>query len=359
MSDRQEHFVRPTTSRPPSLFNLSLLAVFFGLVAGLGGYLLGRTFLPTQFNFFNNQPELKINLEQPLVDLANNNQKSIAGIYRSSKVIAGVGEPVYTNNDFLGSAVVVTSDGWLMTTDQVVSGSKEIVLLGNQSYDIKSTKSDKFSGAVFIKIEANGLQPINFQLSDSLKSGERVYTSLDLPSSLDHSFGAALVANTHYILTPYLSTDSLDYYLQVSGDQSARTLAAPYFNVKGDLIGISYQLNQETLLLPAEYLRQAVKHLLNNTSRPIWGMAYIDLENNSGFEEKGDMVYSPTGKPVLAGSLAAKAGIKAGDRLIAINNDLISKDRTVTSILQNYRLGDKIILKINRQGTDQDIEIKP
>ncbi|MFA5126644.1 MAG: S1C family serine protease [Patescibacteria group bacterium] len=358
MSDRREHFVRPTTDRPPSLFNLSLLAIFFGLVAGLGGYLLGRTFLPTQFNFFNNQPDLKINLEQPLVNLADNNQKSIAGIYRSSKVIAGVGEPLYTNNDFLGSAVVVTSDGWLMTTNQVIDGSKEVVLLAGESYDVKATRVDKFSGAVFIKIEASGLQPVNFPLADGLKPGERVYTNLDIPNSLGHSFQSALVASTHYTLTPYLSTDNVDYYLQISGSNT-RILAAPYFNVKGDMIGMGYQLNQETLLLPSEYLRQAVKHLLNNTSRTTWGIAYVDLENNTGFEEKGNMIYGPNGKPLTANSLAAKAGLKAGDRLIAVNNDVISKDRTITSILQNYRSGDKIILKINRQGTEQDLEIKP
>jgi S1-C subfamily serine protease len=112
-------------------------------------------------------------------------------------------------------------------------------------------------------------------------------------------------------------------------------------------------------LLPADYLKQAVKHLLGNTERAVWGISYIDLENNSGLEEKGDYVHNPVlNKAVLVNSPSYKAGLKAKDRIISVNNDAVTKDRTITSILQNYRLGDKIILRVVRDGKEMDLEMK-
>jgi S1-C subfamily serine protease len=125
------------------------------------------------------------------------------------------------------------------------------------------------------------------------------------------------------------------------------------------MIGLSYQLEEQLVLLPADYLKQAVKHLLDNTTRPVWGISYIDLENNSGLEQKGNYVYNTVlSKAVIANSPSHKAGLKAKDRIVAVNNDEVTKDRTITSILQNYRLGDKIILRIVRDGKEMDLEIK-
>ncbi|MCK9641783.1 MAG: S1C family serine protease, partial [Prolixibacteraceae bacterium] len=166
--------------------------------------------------------------------------------------------------------------------------------------------------------------------------------------------------NIHFTSSAYLSTDSIDYYYQLS-DVNIDSLAsaAPFFNLKGELIGLGYKLNEEVVLLPADYLKQAVKHLLDNTERPAWGISYIDLENNSGLEQKGNYVYSSNpSKAVLVNSPSYKAGLKAKDRIISVNNDEVTRDRTITAILQNYRLGDKIILRVARDNKEIDLEMK-
>lgn len=357
MEDRKEHFMRPTFERPPSLVNLTILAAIFGVVAGLGGYLLGKTLLPSSnFGFFTTQPDLKINLEQPLTEAATKNQKSIAGIYRSvAKAASPINQPVFDRDDLLGEAIVVTSDGWLLSTDQAVANNQALVVVGDEVYPSKEIKEDKFTGAVFIKIEADGLLPVNFQMTDSLKVGETVFTVLDLPNTMDHAFQSGVVASNHFTLSPYLSTDSLDYYIKVNEASGSQAIAGqPYFNLKGDLLGLTYFVGNERLLIPAEYLRQAVKQMLDKTQQPVWGINYFDLDNNSGFLDRGSLVTSLASK----NALAAKAGLKVGDRIAAVNNDSLSKDRSLTSILQNYRQGDKVILKIYRNTTEIDLEIK-
>lgn len=360
MEEKKEHFVRPTSERPPSLVSLTLLAAIFGVFAGFGGYLIGKWVIPSNSTFLSNQPDIKISLEQPLTAVANKYDASVAGLYKSGKSVVGIDQLIFDRAEYLGSAVVVTSDGWLLSTNQVSLPAQAKVLLNDKVYDVEQLKEDKFSGAIFIKIKATNLLAVNFQLTEGVRVGERIFTDQELANSLNHTFSTAVLGNIHFTTGAYLSSDSIDYYYQLVdlSDNDLRA-AAPYFNLKGELIGLSYQLNQQTVLLPADYLKQAVKHLLDNTERPMWGISYIDLENNSGLEQKGNYVYNPTpNKAILLNTPSYKAGLKAKDRIVSVNNDEVTKDRTITAILQNYRLGDKIILKVFRDNKEMDLEIK-
>jgi S1-C subfamily serine protease len=359
MEERYKHFERPTTERPPSMFNLTTWAILVGLVAGFGGYLLANYILPSSntsyFNINNQSRDIKVNIEQPLINLGEKNQKSIAGVYKPSKVNPALEQALFSQADFLGSAVVVTSDGWLMTTAQVTISKEVDIVLGDKIYSVEDLVQDKFSGTVFLKINENSLQPVNFQLTDDTKIGEKLFTSIDIPNAYNHYFATTYLSNSHYSNDKYLSTDFIDYYIKISDSNLLES--SPYFNLNGDLLGISYNIEDNTLLIPAEYIKQAVKNLLNNTERSQLGLRYVDMENNSGFDRKGNLVYNPQYAAVTYGSPAFKAGLKSGDQIVAVNNDIISSYRTLTSILQNYRIGDKIILKILREGQEQDIEV--
>ena len=83
MEERYKHFERPTTERPPSMFNLTVWAILVGLVAGFGGYLLANYILPSSnanyFNINNPSRDIKVSIEQPLTSLGEKNQKSLLG----------------------------------------------------------------------------------------------------------------------------------------------------------------------------------------------------------------------------------------------------------------------------------------
>lgn len=360
MEERHQHFERPTTKRPPSMFNLTIWTIFVGVVAGFGGYLLANYFLPSSdtnyFNITNPDRNIKVSIEQPLTNVADQYQKSIAGVYRSVRPTQAVGQPLFSQADFLGSAVVVTSDGWLMTTDQVTTNESVSIVLGDQVYEVEEIKEDDFTGVVFIKINEDLLQPINFQLTDDLKIGETLFTSLDVANVYNHSFTTTYLSNSHYTPYKYLFTDNLDYYIKPSDD--SLVTGSPYFNLDGDMVGIAYNVENESLLLPAEYLKQAVKNLLNETERVLLGIRYVDMENNSGFDRRGNLVYNPQYSAVVYNSPAYKAGIVSGDQIVAINNDTISSYRSLTSILQNYRVGDEVVIKLLRDGVEQDIKVE-
>ncbi|MFA6308003.1 MAG: PDZ domain-containing protein [Patescibacteria group bacterium] len=359
MDEKHQHFARPTTERPPSMFNLTIWTIFVGLVAGFGGYLLGNYLLPgDSANYFNiNNPDrtVKVNIEQPLINVSNKYHNTIAGVYKPSLAVAAVGQSLFSKDDFLGSAVVVTSDGWLMTTNQVTTSDNVSIVLGDKIYKASNLVQDLFSGVVFLKIDENSLQPVNFQLIDNFKTGETLFTSIDLVNTYEHSFKATYLSNPHYSVNKYLFTDTIDYYIDITDTQVS--LGAPYFNLDGNLIGLAYNVNNDTVLLPSEYIKQAVKHLLNNTERSKLGLRYVDMENNSGFSSKGNLVYNPQYAAIVYNSPAYKAGLKSGDQIVAINNDVVSSYRTLTSILQDYRPGDTIVVKILRENTEQDIEV--
>lgn len=362
MEDRQPHFERPTTNRPPSLLNWLFLTIFIAILAGFGGAFLAKLLVfPNQSGYFNLSDvpqDLKISIDQPITQLATKNQNAVAGIYKDVVSVSGVGEPIFSASDFLGSAVVVTSDGWLMTTEQVLSDTRAKVVLSDKIYDITQIKTDSFNNLVFIKIEENLLSPVNFQLTEEINIGEKLFTHIDLPNSYRDSLNVAFLQNDHYGYDKYLYSDKLDYYMKFdSTNGELNNLGAPYFNLDGYLLGLAYELpSKEKVLIPAEYLKQSVKNLLNNTERVKLGVRYVDMENNSGFERRGNLIFSLQ-KAIDANSPASKAGLKSGDQILAINNDSISAFRSLTSIIQGYRIGDKVTAKILRNDKELDIDI--
>ena len=363
MEERKSHFERPTSQRPPSLLNIILIVILVAFVAGLAGAFFGKMlFFPDQsssFNFGTTPEGIRISIDQPLAHLVNKNQKSIAGVYKIGMPVSGLGKELFSPEDYLGSATVVTSDGWLLSTDQVIKDNSERIVLNSKIYAIEETKKDQFSNVVFIKINADNLSPINFQLTDNINIGEKLFSHLDLASSLEHSLQLSFLQSSYYYPEKYLYSDKIDYYLQIGHFNAlpARALGAPFFNLNGYLLGVAYRLpNQEIVLLPSQYLRQAVRNLLNDVSRPKFGLRYVDMSNNSGFEQKGNIVFHPQLRAVESNSVAAKAGLRVGDIIVAINNDAISSVRSLTSIIQNYRPGDKVIIKILRNNIEMDLE---
>lgn len=359
---QHKHFERPTTEKPPSMFSLIILASIIGFLTGGAGYWLTQSLVSGDsiYSGLNNiNSRINVNIEQPLVDVAQKYSVSVAGVYKKTAKLANLESPVFDQEDYLGSATVVTSDGWLMTTDQVAKSTEVMIVLGDNVYLPQSIKFDIFSGLAFLKIDANFLSPVDFQLTDNYQVGERLFTNFDLPYSATHSFHTALLSNKRYLQDQFLSSDQIDYYLKTDEKiDTVNNLGAAYFDLKGDVLGVAYQLDQNLALIPAKYLKQAVKHLLDDTKRVVLGLRYIDLENNSGFLQKGNLVYHPTLAAVERNSVAFKAGIKAGDQIVAVNNSLISGEQSLTAILQNYRLGDVVTLRVLRDQVEQDIEVQ-
>ncbi|MCB9802522.1 serine protease [Candidatus Nomurabacteria bacterium] len=356
------HFERPTNIKPPSMFSLIILAAIIGLLAGGAGYWLTQSLVTSDsiyagFTNFNNR--VNVNIDQPLTDLAQKYSSSVAGVYQKTAKLVSLDNPVFDQKDYLGAATVITSDGWLMTTDQVTKSKEVMLVLGDNVYSPTEIKFDSFSGLAFLKIEASFLSPIDFQLAENYQAGERLFTNLDLAQSSSDYFHTAFLSDRHYVADKFLTTDQVDFYLKTDeANLSLNLLGAPYFNLKGDVLGVAYSFNQDLVLIPAKYLKQAVKHLLDGTERVTMGLRYLDFENNAGFLEKGHLIYHPTLAAVERNSAAFKAGIKAGDQIVAVNNSLISEEQSLTAILQNYRLGDKVILRILRDRVEQDIEVQ-
>lgn len=91
--------------------------------------------------------------------------------------------------------------------------------------------------------------------------------------------------------------------------------------------------------------------MLDNTERVLFSVTYTDLENNSGFTRKGHLLNTVS-------SVGVQFGLKAGDQVVAVNNDVITTQRTLTAILQDYRPGDTVTVKISRDDIEQDVEVE-
>jgi S1-C subfamily serine protease len=92
--------------------------------------------------------------------------------------------------------------------------------------------------------------------------------------------------------------------------------------------------------------------------RPMLGVRYVPItkefatRNNLPVNE-GAFVYGGDSGAVVSGGPADKAGIKEGDIITKINNDKITSSRSLSSILMNYKVGDKVTLTYYRDNKEK------
>src|SRR3989344_4798066 len=136
---------------------------------------------------------------------------ALAGLYpvRTNQVSAT--SQVYPPSEQLGTAVILTSDGWLLTHQSVVSSTIPAdlaVVIGNQIFEVSQIIPDDMAGVAFVKISATNLPVVVLGDSDDLFSGQLAIVV--------NAFGEVAVVN---VLDPESLASSLEDNVAVSTEQ--------------------------------------------------------------------------------------------------------------------------------------------
>ena len=280
------------------------------------------------------------------------------------------GQSTTSDATVLGSGVIISSDGYIVTNNHVVEDANEVsVILNNdETYDATIIGTDTKTDLALIKIEATDLAYSSLVDSDTLELGQEVVAignSLGKGTSSTNGIISALnreVTINNYTMTLILTN------AEVNSGNSGGGL----FDMNGNLVGIvnakimsqttsSSSTNVEGMgyAIPSNTVKTIVEELMNNgyvKNRATLGVKVIT--DNSyleyyGYEDTKGAVISE----VVEGGAAEKAGLKAGDIIIAIDGNTIDSFTDLSKELDNYNVGDTVKVTVNRDSKLKEFNV--
>jgi len=257
----------------------------------------------------------------------------------------------------LGSGVIVSPEGYIITNSHVVEKADEIkvTLYDKRDYKGKIIGSDPKTDIAVIKILADNLPAIKWGDSDKLKVGEFVL-AFGNPYGLSHTVTMGIVS-----ALGRANVGIADYedFIQTDAAINPGNSGGPLVNIKGELIGINTAIFSKTggyqgigFAVPSNMAKAVMEQLIKK-GKVIRGWLGVTIQNITSELAKEFGLKKPVGAlvtEVFRGSPAEKAGLKRGDVILEVNGKKIKDVESLRNIVAQSKIGSIITLKVMRDG---------
>ena len=267
-----------------------------------------------------------------------------------------------------GSGVIISSDGYILTCAHVVSGASNItVSIGDKDYPATLVGEDTTSDIAVVKVDATGLTPATVGDSDNLKVGESVMAVGNPLGELGGTVTSGIVSalNRSVSIQGSSSVNTMSL-IQMDASVSPGNSGGGLFNMNGELVGIvnakSSSSDAEGLgfAIPINDAIKVAQDLLENgyvTGRPYMGITYLAVTDAQTAAQLGVNAYGIYVVDVVSGGPADQAGLKAGDRIISIDNTEVAQKTDLGTLMQEHSAGDTLSITIARDGQMQTVSL--
>ncbi len=266
----------------------------------------------------------------------------------------------------MGSGVIITKDGYIVTNNHVIKESDEleVTLNDNRTFNAKVIGTDEATDLALLKIEAEDLPIVKMGDSDKLKVGEWVL-AVGNPFQLNSTVTAGIVSAKARNVG-MSGNMGIESYIQTDAAVNPGNSGGALVNTKGELVGINTALISETgnyagcsFAVPSSIVAKVVSDIkqYGNVQRAILGVRISDI-NEALAKEKN----LTTKEGVYIGVVeergaAMDAGLEEGDVIVGINGVKIKNTGVLQEQISRYRPGDKITVEYIRDGKSNKKEI--
>ncbi|MBM3213205.1 Do family serine endopeptidase, partial [Candidatus Poribacteria bacterium] len=266
----------------------------------------------------------------------------------------------------LGSGVIISEDGYILTNSHVVSDADEIkvTLDGKKEYDAKIIGADKDTDVAVIKIDANKLPFARLGDSDKLQVGEWVL-AIGNPLRLSHTVTAGIISA---IGRSNVGLANYENFIQTDASINPGNSGGPLVNIEGEVIGINTAI--ATAGTPGNIgigfaipinMAIEIKDQLTKKGKVTRGWLGIQLQDiDSDIAEKYGLKEA---KGVLVAmvfddSPAGKAGIKAGDLIIEFNGKNVEDGSHLKRLVASAGPNESVEVKVIRDKKERVFDVK-
>lgn len=262
-----------------------------------------------------------------------------------------------------GSGVVVSEDGYVVTNHHVVSGGSLITvgLSDGRRVRAKVVGSDPPTDIALLKIEADGLTPIDWADSDDTEVGTPVW-AVGSPFGLDRTVTFGILSGKHRAAK---AGTSYQDFMQSDVAVNPGNSGGPLVDGRGRLVGINTAIVGETyrgvsFSIPSNVARRVFQRL-RDTGTFERGWLGVELAKvPDGIIPTG---LSPghgamVSRLVDSAAPAAIAGLATGDIIVAFEGDQVSDQGALMRMVGNWPAGQTAMLDVLRNGAHQAIAVE-
>lgn len=266
----------------------------------------------------------------------------------------------------LGSGVIVSEDGYILTNNHVVDGADEIkVALQDEKtvYDAKLVGADPQTDVAVIKVEASGLPAITLTDSDNLEVG-------DLVLAIGNPFGVGQTVTTGIVSAKGRGGIGIvDYedFIQTDAPINPGNSGGALVDLEGRLVGINQSIASPVrasagigFAVPINLARFVMERLITDgkVTRGYLGVLIQPVTPELAREFKLPENTGALVGEVTPDSPAEAAGLKEGDVIIEFNGRKVTDSRHLRLMVAQTAPGSKAELKLIRDGKEQTLTVK-
>lgn len=263
----------------------------------------------------------------------------------------------------LGSGVIVSEDGFILTNSHVVKSADTIKVTTHDGRELtaKVVGTDPETDLAVIKVDAKDLPAITFADSDKVEVGDRVL-------AVGNPFGIGQTVTSGMVSGLGRATLGLDYedFIQTDAAINPGNSGGALVDAEGRLIGINTAILSRSggfqgigFAVPANLARNVMEQLATSGKvvRGYLGVTIQDLNADlaAQFElkdRKGALVAD-----VAPGSPAQKAGLQSGDVLVTFNGKPVTDSRHLKLTVATVPPGQKVKTEVLRDGARKTVEV--
>src|SRR5881227_1038819 len=267
----------------------------------------------------------------------------------------------------LGSGVIVSADGYILTANHVVSGAEEIMVglgVDLRKYKAKKIGTDPGTDVALLKIEEKNLPAITFADSDKARAGD-IVLAVGNPFGLRQTVTMGIISA---VGRGGMGIVDYENFIQTDAAINMGNSGGALVDIKGELLGINTAIfsrnggNQGVgFAIPANLARDVMQSL-RDKGRVVRGYIGTSVQPlTPELAEAMKLKGQPTG--ALVGEVAPKtpsekAGMKTGDVITAVNGKKISDARELRLMIGSMAPGSKAQIQVNREGQKKMIDLE-
>lgn len=264
----------------------------------------------------------------------------------------------------MGSGFIINKKGYLLTNEHVIHGAKDITvtLADKQFFKAKVIGKDRRLDIAVLKIDGKNLPSLKLGDSNKLKLGEWVI-AIGNPFGIGHTVTAGIVSALGRVLRHPETNERLENLIQTDAAINRGNSGGPLVNLDGEAVGVNTAIFSPNgggnvgigFAISINDIKKVLGQLIEKgkvdwPARPWIGVMVGLLANLPDDCPKPSAKKGTYVNQVLSGSPAARAGLLRCDVILEMDGQLIRTHEDLVSKVREKRVGDKVELKIWRDG---------
>jgi len=277
-----------------------------------------------------------------------------------------------------GSGFIISADGYVLTSQHVVSDTEAdytVILEPTKKLSAKVISRDPISDIAILKISAKNLPYLELGDSDKIELGEEVVAVGNALGEFHDTLSAGIISGMSRAITAFSGLNSqaaqLRGLIQTDAAINPGNSGGPLVNMEGKVIGINTAMVMGAqnigFAIPINYAKRDLEEVVKygKIRRPFLGVRYIVINNELAklhklpAEHGALIVRERLGEDaVVRESAAGRAGLTEYDIILELNGEKITEKDPLANLLQKYKIGEEVSLKILRQGKEIIVKLK-